>query len=175
MSEVWRPVPGFGGHYSASSKGRVRSEDRVTVTRSGPRNYGGRILRQHKDRNGYFQVTLCVDGAKAVKYVSVLVLLAFAGPAPEGFECCHNNGIKTDNRPGNLRWDTRSGNFADKVKHGTDNRGAKSPTAKLTEAQVLAIFKDNRKHRVVANEFGVSQALIVQVTGKPPRGAAEAR
>lgn len=48
-----------------------------------------------------------------------VVLDAFIGPRPKGMEACHANGDPTDNRLVNLRWDTRSANAADSVRHGT--------------------------------------------------------
>jgi hypothetical protein len=34
-------------------------------------------------------------------------------------ECCHYDGDPANNRVGNLRWDTRSSNNLDAVRHGT--------------------------------------------------------
>ena len=41
-------------------------------------------------------------------------------------ECCHGNGNKQDNRPGNLRYDTSSNNKRDQVRHGTHNRTSRT-------------------------------------------------
>ena len=53
MGETWKPVPGYGGHYEASSIGRIRSVDRVVVKRhqSGKliqQKYAGRLLNPCK-------------------------------------------------------------------------------------------------------------------------------
>jgi hypothetical protein len=50
--------------------------------------------------------------------VHELVLSTFAGLRPAKHECCHINGIPTDNRLENLRWGTRSDNIRDSVRHG---------------------------------------------------------
>lgn len=47
-----------------------------------------------------------------------LVLEAFVGPCPEGMEALHGNAIRNDNRLCNLRWDTKSENSQDRVRHG---------------------------------------------------------
>lgn len=45
--EEWRPIPGFEGHYSISSLGRVRSEHRVVLRINGwPFTVRERILQQ---------------------------------------------------------------------------------------------------------------------------------
>jgi len=55
---------------------------------------------------------------RAHKLVHRLVLEAFAGPCPDGMEACHGDGDPTNNRRLNLRWDTRSSNQLDTVRHG---------------------------------------------------------
>jgi hypothetical protein len=50
--------------------------------------------------------------------IHTLVLEAFAGPRPEGMEGCHNDGNPTNNHIDNLRWDTRSANNQDTLRHG---------------------------------------------------------
>jgi hypothetical protein len=47
-----------------------------------------------------------------------LILLAFVGEPPPGYECCHNNDDPSDNRLENLRWDTRTQNIQDAIRHG---------------------------------------------------------
>ena len=50
-------------------------------------------------------------------YIHRSVALAFLGETPDGMEVCHNNGIKSDNRLENLRFDTRSKNMLDVIRH----------------------------------------------------------
>jgi len=113
--ERWRPVPGWP--HEASTCGRVR-----TITRIDRR---GRlrlpvVLAPSPDRRpgkGYLYVVL-VDGERRRKApVHVLVLEAWAGPKPSPqHEGCHGNDVRTDNHLGNLRWDTRRGNLADRAR-----------------------------------------------------------
>lgn len=131
--EVWRPVPGYHGFYEVSDHGRVRGLPRVVAhsipgrTRSAP----GKVLDQETDKKGRKIVRLSRDGKPRRRRVHTLVLEAFVGPCPAGMEGCHNNGDPTDNRPGNLRWDTRSSNQADAVAHGTHHNSSKTRCVKF--------------------------------------------
>jgi len=85
--------------------------------------YGGHWLKLILGENGYYRVTLCKHGKQYNKTLHRLVLEAFVGPCPPNMECCHNNGIPTDNRLENLRWDTYRKNQLDRVRHGTSDVG----------------------------------------------------
>src|SRR6185503_14735878 len=112
--EQWKPIPG-ASNYEVSDQGRVRSLDSIDYIGVWP----GRILEPTNYR-GYPTVKLLFDdNHRQGKAVSVLVLEAFVGPRPPGKQCCHYNGIKSDNRLSNLRWDTAYGNDQDARRHGT--------------------------------------------------------
>lgn len=112
--ETWKPVVGYEGHYEVSDLGRVRSLDRIIVTKSGvKKRRKGQLIRAIVQKHGYTAV-----GINGTKTIHRLVLEAFNGPCPEGMEACHENGIRSDNRLINLRWDTSSSNNVDIVKHG---------------------------------------------------------
>jgi hypothetical protein len=44
--------------------------------------------------------------------------------------------------------------------------GSKNGLAKLTELQAMEIFKDNRKQREIADQYGVSQAVVHNIKSK---------
>lgn len=94
-------------------------------------------------------------------YLGPLVLTVFVGPCPPGKECCHNpDPTPTNNHLSNLRWDTRSGNVADTVRHGRTCRGTSNHFAKITEEAVLEIRRlaalpDWDRNRIARN-FGIS-------------------
>jgi hypothetical protein len=101
------------------------------------------------------------------RYVHALVLEAFVGPRPEGFDACHNNGNKTDNRLENLRWDTKSANSLDKRRHGTMLRGEKHPKNKLTEVQAREILASPEMGVALAAKYGVSECTVCEIrTGR---------
>lgn len=125
--ERWKPVKGYEGIYEASSHGRIRSVDRVVTYSDGRvRRCRGKVLRTHLDRYGYEVVGLCNQGRQKTRTVHSLVAEAFIGARPEGMEVCHNDGSKTNNHLGNLRFDTQSENAFDRVKHGTHNNAVKT-------------------------------------------------
>lgn len=61
------------------------------------------IVPQYQDENGYSKVDLInKEGETKSEFVHNLMWLAWKGEIPEGMEVYHVNGIKTDNRLGNL-------------------------------------------------------------------------
>lgn len=97
----------------------------------------------------------------------VMCLIAHGKPENPKMDSAHycGNGAKGCVNPRHLRWDTRAGNCADKLKHGTDNRGTKSPNAKLTNADVDEIKKMRGKvsQMLLAKRFGVDQSNICKI------------
>lgn len=109
------------------------------------------------------------DGSYRRCYGSALILEAFIGPRPDGFEACHENGNCQDDSAGNLRWDTVLANKADMKRHGTVSRGEKSGMAKLTELEVIEIRKMREEGltlRVIAKQFKVTETLISYISNR---------
>jgi hypothetical protein len=131
MIEQWRAVVGFEGSYEVSDQGRVRSLDRAVIYQRIDQYSGrtitvtkylkGRMLRPGTMKSGHQFVVL---GRRHGFCVHVLVLTAFTGPAPEGTECCHNDGEPGNNVHSNLRWDTRANNIIDDFRSGVRRRGS---------------------------------------------------
>ena len=118
-SEEWRPVVGYEGLYEVSSAGNVRSLPRIVRQRDGGQPVRGRVLRQSLiSGTGYPKVSLSKDGRPSAKAVHRLVALAFVPGYEPGLEVCHFDGDRQNNVASNLRWDTRSGNMRDMVRHG---------------------------------------------------------
>lgn len=88
---------------------------------------------------GYWQVTLMKHGRNCKRLIHSLVLEAYVGKRPKGYQCRHLNGKRNDNRLENLRWGTRSENQMDRVRHGTDNRGERHGMSKYTKIDVVKI------------------------------------
>lgn len=174
MMEVWKPIPGFEGYYEVSDCGGVRSVDRI-LSSGRPRR--GKFLSPKASDSGHLSVRLCRDGLQTWCGVHRLVLLTFRGPPPRrGMEGAHNNGRPSDNRLGNLRWDTPKGNAADRVIHGTEMFGMKNPRAKLTDEQVAQIFDMSAagmKGKDIAEAMSCTPANISSIlTGKHRRASA---
>ena len=134
MEEIWKDIPGYGGHYMASNLGRIMTKERKVEKFCGlfgknvNQTYKSRILKPSKaDKYGHMSVHLGVDGKKYSCAVHRLVLFAFVGLPQEGYEACHNNGIASDNRIENLRWDTHANNNLDRKNHGKYAKGENHP------------------------------------------------
>lgn len=117
-----RRIPGYP-RYTIDTKGNV---------------FGikGQKLKLGKNRRGYYQVGLYNSNKHELKRVHRLVLETFIGKCPIGMHGCHNNGVKTDNRLENLRWDTPKNNVADKRVHGTLKFGENHYYSKLNRLKV---------------------------------------
>lgn len=162
VMEVWRPISGYAGLYSVSSLGRVRSEPKHVIRRNGvvcpmPQ----KIRRPASGATGYLSLGLVnASGVLRTHYVHTLVLEHFDTPRPDGMEACHCDGNRAHNAIANLRWDTRSGNHADKRQHGTATIGESHPMRKLTNEKVLAMRNRRTEGASVtqlAKEFDVSR------------------
>lgn len=154
---MWRAVPGYEGRYEVSDCGLVRS-----LTRVHPK-----VLAPWVNQWGYPTVNLTdKDGRRTKCSVHLLVLAAFVGPRPsDAHEGCHDDGDPSNNRLGNLRWDTRKANQADRDRHGRRNscKGSRNAAAKLCEEDVpviLARLSAGETARSIAADFGVSDTVV---------------
>lgn len=114
--------------------------------------------------NGYGH--LWVDGVDTV--ASRYVCERAHGPAPTlEHEAAHSCGKGHEGciNPNHLGWKTRSENQADKLTHGTHNRGENCPTVKLTESQVKEILalKGKMLGREVGEKYGVTRWTIFSI------------
>lgn len=156
MIEVWKAIPGHEGKYEASDLGRVRSLDRTLVHGNGfVRRMRGRVLRGHARLDGYVEVVLGLGARGRTKHwrIHQLVLAAHVGPCPRGFEACHGDGDRSNNRLDNLRWDTRIANAQDTIAHGRNyelNR-TRCPQGHLLQEPNLARGRPGRFCRSCAN------------------------
>ena len=162
MTVRYRRVSGFGGRYCVGTDGSVWSRRKATRNQSD----GWRRMKPKKIGNGYYAVILHANGGEVTRYCHRLVLEVFVGPPGPGQEAAHNNGVRTDNRLENLRWASRRENHADKLKHGTDNRGDKHPMRKLDSKRVQIarlMLRDGFTQKAVARIFRVSPAAVSNI------------
>ena len=162
--EEWRDIPGYEGHYQASSWGRVRSLGRVTVKKGGVRmTVRERILSGRAHRYGYSSYVLRKNGKSHPYHGHVLVMRAFHGTPEPGLIICHNDSDGSNNRLDNLRYDTVKSNSADMVRAGNALLGEKNPQAILTSPEVVDI-RYRRAHGEsvsdIAKVYGLTYALI---------------
>ena len=122
------------------------------------------LIKEGMSKNR-FVVCIWNAGRGKTHLVHRLVLFAFRGEAPEGMQCCHNDGNSSNNNLTNLRWGSHQENQLDRRKHGTDNRGEKHWKCVLTVEQVKEIRrlyktgKQTNKQKLAAM-FHVSDGTI---------------
>ena len=138
-TEIWKAISGCPG-YEVSDHGRVRSY-RVYdgKTRPGKIISHSHILKGSIHKAGYTKFTLLVNGKPKCRNVHRLILEAFIGPCPIGYQACHNDGNPSNNQLSNLRWDTVSNNKLDCNKHGTMPIGENHHNARLSVIKVISI------------------------------------
>lgn len=172
--EIWKPIVGYEGLYSVSNLGRVRSEERMVRCNTSHRKIRQRILVPKFRKGKYFFVSLAKENSVKPKSIHVAVAEAFIGPRPEGFHVCHFDGCKYNNSLNNLRYDTASANFADRVRHGRGPifRGENAISAKHSDAKVAAIRSATGSQSQIAKEFGVSQSYVSAVKAGKKRALA---
>lgn len=153
MTEVWMPVVGYEKLYEVSNLGRVR-------------NAKGRLLAPDTSQNGYRGVHLYSGGKHTRRrlLVSRVVLEAFEGPAPTGFEAAHGPEGKDVNTLSNLRWATHLDNVRDQVAHGTKlvRRGeavGKGHTLADIE-RVRDLRRAGCKQRAIASWIGMANSTV---------------
>ena len=111
------------------------------------------------------------DGLLEKIYLHRAIAEACYGPCPEGLECRHLDGDKTNNAGSNLAWGTRSQNSKDKEAHGCSVLGENNPMAKLTEEEVLRMRQVRKEtglsYAKIALQFGVSSMTAYRaITGQ---------
>lgn len=135
MIETWKPVAGFERHYSVSSMGRIRRDEKCHASKP------GRILKPIRLKNGYLRAVLHAAGEKQQVSIHRAVCIAFHGPGTEGQQVNHLNGIKDDNRAENLAWCTPSENQRHAVATGLSAFGEHHHNAKI-DAYTVGLIRD---------------------------------
>jgi hypothetical protein len=163
-SEIWKPVVGYEGIYEVSNAGNVK---RIWAPKNN-QHCLGRVLAGDIG-GGYRRVGLYRDGKGERVAIHHLVLEAFIGPMPSGKEQAnHKNGVKTDNRPENLEYVTRSENalHACRILNTHRQKGSLHGRSKLTEEQVTeirALRKCGSPLKDIADRFGVCLATVSMI------------
>lgn len=145
--EHWKPVVGYEGSYEVSDHGRIRSVDRMVRGRYGMRRAKAEDLIPATNRGGYKTICLWIGRKPQKRMVHRLVMAAFVGELPEGTEVCHNDGNPANNRVANLRYDTRSANAQDALRHGRN-------------------FYVNKTHCIRGHEFTPENTYRVKPPGR---------
>lgn len=112
-----------------------------------------------RDQDGYSKASLGGKSTLVHRYICELVNGA---PPSQKHEAAHNCGNRSCVNPNHLSWKTHTGNMADKLIHGTHNRGARNGISKLNEEQVREILslKGKASLREIGLLFGVSSSAV---------------
>lgn len=170
MIESWKCIRGYNKAYSISNLGRVRSNSRYFSTPKGWSWLFGRILRTFPDTGGHLQVGLTRHNKRRTFLVHRLVLEEFVGPCPDGLQCRHLDGNKSNNRLENICWGTPKENKADSIRHGTAFRpgfGESHYGSKLTNREAKRIRRlyatGDFSQQELAEMFNTCQPVVSRI------------
>ncbi|MCW3111391.1 MAG: hypothetical protein JWQ09_5897 [Segetibacter sp.] len=155
LGEVWQDIPEYNGKYQISSRCRVKSL----------KTY--KILKQQKNPDGYFRVTLydnCFISKK--KIVHRLFANCFIPNPDNKPQVNHIDGNKRNNIISNLEWVTDSEN----KKHAYENklaskerwRSSENPNSKHSVETILKIKEmlETTQCNTVAKLFGIPKSTV---------------
>ena len=145
MTEEWKPVVGYEGYYEVSNLGRVRSVERLVVSKTGRRRvFPSVVLSLYANCYGRMLVGLWRDNRINRLSVHRLVAMAFL-PNPDNLpEVNHKDENPQNNRLDNLEWCTRVYNL---------NYGTR--VERISEKNwvpVIGIDKDGNEYRFASQK-----------------------
>ncbi len=134
---MWKDVDGYPD-YQVSNLGRVRSFKGPGGVHN-KRRVMPNILAGKPNSKGYLVHALCRDGKAKTHNLHTLVLRHFGSPQPPNTECSHIDGVRTNCRADNLKWETHKENMRRKAGHGTAPVGIQNPRSVITSLDVPVI------------------------------------
>lgn len=133
--EIWKDI-GIQ-KYAISNFGNIKGSD------------GIRLLKPYYNRKGYINIYLYNNGIRKHKKIHQLVLEAFVGQRPNGFDIDHINRIRNDNRLENLRYCTRSENNLNRCDTRTDiTETDPILRAKIINKECNKKYRENNKEKI---------------------------
>ena len=125
-----------------------------------------KYLKPIKKNTGYLYVFLYNHKGMKKHYIHLLVLNAFRGRKPEGYESRHLDGNNQNNHINNLEWGTRRQNTDDKWKHKTMPISHKSKFTKLKPEDIPVIrelYQQDYSYCKIGKLFGTSHTTIRKI------------
>jgi len=174
--EIWKEILDYDGDYQVSSLGRVKSFKRC-------RGINCRILKQSKNKDGYFQVCLCKNGKAKYKRIHILVYETFYSDKLRSSECVHHKDeIKENNYHENLKkmakFDHNHNHneginnpmFGKHFNHSEKTKMKMSKLRQIANQKIMEIKIDIEKGELtkkeMAKKHGVSQSTIYKIIYK---------
>lgn len=160
MQEIWKDIPGYEGIYEVSNKGRIRSIDRIVVTKAGwtQTKYGQVIKFGQPINSGYIKVDLHKNGKAKPFLVHRIVAEVFL-ENPNGCETVnHKDENKLNNSADNLEWCTQMYNN----NYGTcKERGAETQRREFLQMDMDGnVIKRWKGFKKIQRELGYQRKLI---------------
>jgi len=159
-----RPIPNYPTYY-ATPEGEIWRDTTCSSHQRDTRGIKRRVTKL-KDRYNpiirYCQVQPYKDGKKGCTYTHRLVLAAFKGWPPEGYECNHIDSNTQNNCVSNLEWIPKEENLSLK-KSFTGKRGPnKNPRKKKINTkwknfipQILKLRKQGENPKEIASKLAI--------------------
>lgn len=166
MKEIWKHIRNYEGLYKISNIGRIKSfhcTKKALVER---------ILRPVYCK-GHLAIILFKNRSGRRFYVHRLVAEAFILNPLCKKEVNHKNGIKDDNKVGNLEWVTAKENISHAFKTGLiSHKGEKNSQSKLRMKDIIKIrkryvYKSSKNGTIaIAKDFGVNHRTISSIVNR---------
>lgn len=103
--EIWRDAKGFENYYEVSNCGRIRRKLNETIYKNGTvAHFSQTILKQSKNKKGYFRVYLSVKSKKYTKSAHRIIAETFIENIFNKATINHIDCDKTNNHISNLEW-----------------------------------------------------------------------
>lgn len=95
-------------------------------------------------------------------------MLANGQPPSSAHQAAHSCGTKLCVNPAHLRWATRAENEADKISHGTANRGERNGHRKLSVPDVWQIRRlaGRLLQREIGDLFGINRSAVSSIISR---------
>ena len=165
MDEIWKDIQGYERLYQVSNLGRVKALPR---TDSNNRHRKERIMKQFRDKDGYYILGLTKNHKHKTVRVHRLVANAFVQNPLNLPQVNHINEIKTDNRAENLEWCTDAYNLTYGSREhqfaGENNNKAKLTIEDVENIRAIYVKGDrNYGQSALGKKYGLSHTQIANI------------
>lgn len=146
----------------------VREDGKIFGNHTCGRGKAGRELKQRLNSDGYYCVTVGVNGNRTVMRVHRIIALAFIENPLNLPEVDHIDNDRTNNHVSNLQWISSSDN-KNKIpydRRSKPRQGEKNGRAILTEKEVLEIrelYKTGIKISDIAKRYNRGHSTILNI------------
>ena len=118
----------------------------------------GKLIKPTRRPDGYWHLTLSLNGKLQTMYLHRIVLEAFVGARPDGMEALHRDDNQNNNCVSNLRWGTHGENCIDRSAHGGSGH-------KLTYelAQEIRGLRGKMRFVDIGERYGITKAMVWKI------------